>query len=311
MTDDELDLLASAYVDGEATPDEVALVERDPELLARVEVMRTMVARVATPPPDPAVKEQHLAAALAAFAGTAAEPAAEPAEAEVVDFGQRAASRAERRAAKPPRSLPTWLPAAAVFILLSGGVIFAATNLQGDDDMDAAAFDTTESGSDDAAEESEDASAEAAPAAEAEAVMADEAAGDSDDAMADDAMEDDAMEDEEAMEEEAADDGSAGGDDADTSARSTTTGGFFPEEPVIVFAAPPSEAEAVAAIDQDLRDIELSRCGTEVVVPAAAVVIGYLPIEVDDVRGELFLLDDGDGGEIPILLDEDCLPITP
>ena len=40
MTDD-LTLLASAYLDGEATPDERARVEADPALLAEVERLRS------------------------------------------------------------------------------------------------------------------------------------------------------------------------------------------------------------------------------------------------------------------------------
>ena len=70
MTDDELDLLASSYLDGEATPQEMALVERDPELRRRVDEMRAVRQMMQAPTPVPgAVKEQHLATALAAFSG--------------------------------------------------------------------------------------------------------------------------------------------------------------------------------------------------------------------------------------------------
>ena len=50
---DERDLLASAYVDGETTPEEAARVEADPALLARAADFRTARALVASPPPPP------------------------------------------------------------------------------------------------------------------------------------------------------------------------------------------------------------------------------------------------------------------
>ncbi len=56
MTDDELDLLASSFLDGEATPDEVALIEGDPALLARVEELRLAQAAVRTPVPPPSMR---------------------------------------------------------------------------------------------------------------------------------------------------------------------------------------------------------------------------------------------------------------
>ena len=46
---DELDELLSAYLDGEATTDEAARVEGDPELQARLEELRGAAALVATP----------------------------------------------------------------------------------------------------------------------------------------------------------------------------------------------------------------------------------------------------------------------
>src|SRR3954463_13468552 len=49
LTPEEADELVSAYVDGEATPVEAALVEADATLLARVEVFRTAARLVASP----------------------------------------------------------------------------------------------------------------------------------------------------------------------------------------------------------------------------------------------------------------------
>lgn len=61
------DELVAAYLDGEATSAERALVEADPELLEQVEVMRQVAALVAEPvvPPPLEVRNSHLAAALA------------------------------------------------------------------------------------------------------------------------------------------------------------------------------------------------------------------------------------------------------
>jgi hypothetical protein len=78
MSDDPTfddDELVSAYVDGEATPEEVAAVEADPHLLARVEVLRAVARAVASAPVAPApedARETSIAAALAA-AGSHAE----------------------------------------------------------------------------------------------------------------------------------------------------------------------------------------------------------------------------------------------
>ena len=128
MTDDELDLLASAYLDGEATPEEVALVERDPALQARVEEFRTLGGGLAdTPAPSPALRQAHLTAALAEFGTLRADaptermgtvgPARDGSASDgatgdrVVDLRDRASAR--RRG--PQRSLPSWLPAASQF----------------------------------------------------------------------------------------------------------------------------------------------------------------------------------------------------
>ena len=65
---DHHDELVSAYLDGEATPEEVAQVEGDPALLLQVQNFRN-VGLTGLGPVVPAgdVKERHLAAALAEF----------------------------------------------------------------------------------------------------------------------------------------------------------------------------------------------------------------------------------------------------
>lgn len=72
---DPRDELASAYLDGEATPAEVAQVEADPDLLARVEALRLSSRAVATPvaPPPIDFRDQAIARAVDALEPT--EPA--------------------------------------------------------------------------------------------------------------------------------------------------------------------------------------------------------------------------------------------
>ena len=68
MTEEERDQLASAFLDGEATSEEVALVERDADLQARVERLRQVSSLLGAPVTvSSEAKERHLAAALAQF----------------------------------------------------------------------------------------------------------------------------------------------------------------------------------------------------------------------------------------------------
>ena len=66
MTPQELDELASAYLDGEATAEETALVDSDPGLQARVEELRAVRDLVAAPVevPSDEVRDQMIAQAL-------------------------------------------------------------------------------------------------------------------------------------------------------------------------------------------------------------------------------------------------------
>ena len=71
------DELVSAYLDGEAAPEEVAGVEANEELMARVTELAAVSTRLAAPlTPPPATRELHLAAALAAFDEAMAPPRA-------------------------------------------------------------------------------------------------------------------------------------------------------------------------------------------------------------------------------------------
>jgi hypothetical protein len=71
---DELDELASAYLDGEVTPDERAQVDADPDLVARVGELRAVRSALAAPPgqPDASTRERALAAARAEASARAA-----------------------------------------------------------------------------------------------------------------------------------------------------------------------------------------------------------------------------------------------
>ncbi|MDE0237931.1 MAG: hypothetical protein OXN95_11970 [bacterium] len=66
MTPQQMDELASAYLDGEASPEEVALVEGDPRLQALVEELRAVRDLIATPvdAPSQEVQDEMIARAL-------------------------------------------------------------------------------------------------------------------------------------------------------------------------------------------------------------------------------------------------------
>jgi hypothetical protein len=89
---DDVDELASAYVDGEATPGERARVEADPDLVARVSELRAVRSALAAPlvQPDARVRERVLAAARAeAVVSTGGGPS----PGVVVAIGQRRSRR--------------------------------------------------------------------------------------------------------------------------------------------------------------------------------------------------------------------------
>lgn len=124
MSDEERreDELVSAYLDGEATPAEIAEVERDDALLARVEQLRSVRDAVAAPvAPMPAeLKDQMIGAALAAAdAGNPRRRAAR-----IVPFHRRHQTR---------------LAVAAAVILLAAVVSAGLIASRGGDDADMAA----------------------------------------------------------------------------------------------------------------------------------------------------------------------------
>ena len=167
------DELVSAYLDNEATPAEVAEVERDATLLARVEQLRSVRDAVAAPgPPAPsAQREQAISAAL----GVADAEAAARLEAKIVPVHQ------------PQRLLLALAAAVIVLAAVVGGGLIASRG--GDDALEMA---------------SEATMPDAAADAEMAAGAAEEPTAELDMETVDDAMTaDEAMPEEEPMAEEA------------------------------------------------------------------------------------------------------------
>ena len=142
MTDD-LNLLASAYLDGEATAEEIAQVEADADALAEVERLRqvrAVVGHVEAPPIS--TREAHLAAALGAWDQlplserngsqvAATSGGIDPLAAAAA--GSISAPTSARRASRASRS-NGWIlaGAASLVVLLVGGLTLRS--LTGDDD---------------------------------------------------------------------------------------------------------------------------------------------------------------------------------
>lgn len=160
MTDhpsSDRDELVVAYLDGEATPAERAVVEADPELMARVEILGEVMAMVGEPvmPPPPEVRRAHIAAAL-----------------EASDTAPNVASLATRRR----RFGAAQIAAVAAVVVALFAIPFAFTG--GDDDTETAvssADDATEARSSDGLATAESAAGDDG-AAGAELFQGDEAA---------------------------------------------------------------------------------------------------------------------------------------
>ena len=175
------DELVSAYLDGEATPAEIAEIEQDDVLMARVELLRSVRDSVAAPvAPMPAERrEQVISAALAV------------ADAENTQ-------RREARIVPVRRRRETLLAVAAAAILLAAVVSAGLIASRGDDDESEMAAEAT-AGADSGAMAEAAPAATAAPA-EADMAMAEDSA---DYEMAAESMpEEEPMAEEEPMTEE-------------------------------------------------------------------------------------------------------------
>ncbi len=324
MTDDELDLLASTYVDGEATPEEVALVERDPELQDRVAEFRALQVNGPVTPP-PGLVDRQIAAAIAEFeairsAGEApVAVGSESVDAEVVDFSQRragggrggGAQRSTGRSERPTRGMPSWLPAAAVFLLIGGGLIWVVGQSGGSDDSAETAgaeladqTDASDDVSEDDSADSDDDSDDGLAATEAESAPA----SDDDDAMGDesgngtieDSEEADISDEESAEEPESGPDGDASDEDGENRDLDREPKAFFTQIPAV---------EDIDFSPEDLLVIDESVCGLEVAAGELGQPLGFLPVEIAGQPAELLVFADADGAEVRVLVDDLCQPL--
>ena len=156
MSDESLrrDELVSAYLDGEATPAEVAEIERDDALPAHVEELRAV--RDAVAAPVPALSAEQRCQMISAALGVAEAEADARMEAKVVPLRRRR---------------PLFLAVAAAVLLLAAAVSAGLLGSRGSDDAEMTAAGATMA--DSAAPAAEMAAEE--PMAEADTATADEA----------------------------------------------------------------------------------------------------------------------------------------
>lgn len=169
---DDLTLLASAYLDGQVDATERARVEGDPELLAEVERLRAVRVLIGDTEPSPiSTREQLLANALDAWDRLPATERGRDATPRVLDRsvhpGAAAAaatitappSLADRRKATFNRRL---LGAAAAIVLVLGGGIAAQIVTSGSNDSDTVADVSGADASDEGGDAASDAESGAA-----------------------------------------------------------------------------------------------------------------------------------------------------
>ncbi len=339
MTNDELDLLASGYLDGEATPDEVAQVEADPELRARVELLRSV--GVTAPATPPGLAQAQLARAMAVYRpgstpvgddrGETDEPApgAEP----VVDLTERRRVREERAGRL------RWLTSAAAVLVVGVGSVALINQIGGSEEAEMATADTSTETATEAAEAAPSASADADAADMAQTDMAGESAGGeaagdgtaenladpdgggapaADEAVADDADVATDAEESLALEESEED---AAEPDAERILRDLPESGFFPDEPVAEYNRLPTGEEMVGDLELPWRDEATANCledfpSDESLFAGDEVeVIAYLPFEVtggDDagLYEALYVIVNGAEEVVVVLQAGSCAPVV-
>ena len=240
------DELASAHLDGEATADEVALIQNSPEARRALDELRSIAeANADVPSPPDSVRSAHLGAAMSLFdelhtsstgaadsVGTAQDPTAQNSTAQN-STAQVAATTIETDVptsnVTPLRRRPpaAWLGRAAAAVVVVAGLGFTASQLDGSTDDSTTGDEVAASPS--AAEELEAdmladdtapmAAAESEESAFAEAADAgtDAASGDAGDTAASD----DSATDDSATDESASDDGALEDAEASEGERST------------------------------------------------------------------------------------------
>lgn len=311
MDSTEQDLLASLYLDGEATPNEVALVEGDPDLMARVNAFRLVQAHVGAPTVvvSPPVKERHLSAALDLFDSTAPElsatatrtaaPSGQASAHAVVDLTERRTRPATNVPPKQSQRVSLLATAAGFMVLLVGGV-FVASQVDGDSTTETASVEIA-TAADDAMEEAAEAANDAMEeAAEDTAERADGAAATSAAQAVAGGADEDAAEEAEVPESDDAEEAFAvaAEEEAAADAPLTTTTpstpttlpeirrdslpakGFFPQDPVVVYPTQPSGQDLINDLTLAWRDADSSLCADAYQHPDDALLIAYLPVEI-------------------------------
>lgn len=130
---DDTDLLASLYLDDEASEAERARVEADPQLLALVESLRATAGALAALEPPAGLRALQIGAALDSF-DEQHRPIAADFEASITSMSNHRTRRT---------GPPAWIGAAAVATLIVGGLGFvAASNGDDDDSAEIATSDT-------------------------------------------------------------------------------------------------------------------------------------------------------------------------
>ncbi len=278
--DDDLTLLASAYLDGMTTPDERARVEHDPEVLAEVDRLRSVRALLGdVEPPAISTREEHLAAALGVWERL---PEAERtgARRDTTPTGIDAAALAGAASVSAPTPLSSrrrngratstrWLTgaAAALVLVLAGGVALQLSSST--DDVDQSADET----------------ADASSAEGADALVATERAAD---ATADELAPDVASADQVPVElDTGVDDVAPPGetavldqlDDLTDLADFASAAVGAPVAPDVPAATSADASEDLSESESALADAELPRClGVDIIVGPA--VYGDVPVVV-------------------------------
>ena len=286
----ERTILASAYLDGEVTPDERARVESDQELLDEVESLRQVRAVLgATAEPAPvSVRENHLAAALDVFDRMGET---DPRDATPSAASATPTPLAARRTRRDWNR--TLLGAAAALVIVAGvgavirGVMVGTGD---DDDSDASDAAPADEPADEPAEEEADAALESGALERIDEGEVFDSGGDAESAdepafePADESATEPADESDEAMEEEPAEEATddAASDPSDPPAEADLVE-LSTEQDLIDFAAPAAfapdgEFDAEAPFTTCADEFGIDRLAEPAVVDGVQVNIG---IDID------------------------------
>jgi hypothetical protein len=167
---DGMDVLVSAYLDGEVTPEERSQIEADPTLLTEVERLRQVraVLGATTEPPPISVREAHLAAALDVWDRMPeTERSGEVTPSAGMDAAAAAAistptSLSSRRDRRSRRGSTKWLlgAAAGLAVIAGGGLVLRS--LVADDGTESTAEDSSAEAATERAESEDEVVAEMA-----------------------------------------------------------------------------------------------------------------------------------------------------